>query len=175
MGRVFSAFSLVVLLASVSEAGTVTGVVRDSSGGVVPAARVVLRDIATGQQQEVATSDDGQYRFEPATAGTYLLIVERAGFSAVARTLVLERADQDVDLPITLELGSVTAEVTVTAARSERMFGEGFTHVWFVSNWYWSRFQSLSSITCRSTFSSRSFANMLASSPIVIPCRTGSR
>jgi hypothetical protein len=120
MGRVSSVFSLVLFLASVTEAGTVTGVIRDSSGGVVPDARVVLRDIATGQQQEVRTADDGQYRFEPARAGTYLLIVDLVGFSAVARTLVLERADQSVDLPITLELGAVTAELTVTAARSER-------------------------------------------------------
>lgn len=100
----------------------------DSTGGPVSDARVVLRDIATGQQRETATDAGGRYRFDVDAAGTYLLVVTRAGFSEGARTLPLEAADT-VDAPVTLELGSFTAEVTVTAARSERELRQVPLHV----------------------------------------------
>ena len=72
---------------------------------------------------------DGRYRFALDAPGTYLLIVSRAGFSEVARTIVIERADQAIELPITLTVGPVNAEVAVTAARSERELRQIPLHV----------------------------------------------
>jgi outer membrane receptor protein involved in Fe transport len=108
-----------LLAGAAVEAATVSGIVTDPTGSAVSGARVVLRDIATGVEQETATGADGGYRVEVETAGTYLLVVTRAGFSEAARTLPLEATDT-VDAPMTLELGSFTAAITVTAARSDR-------------------------------------------------------
>ena len=83
-------------------------------------AKLILRDVATGQEQSGQTNDKGQYVFTTKTTGTFLLIVQRDGFAEAARTLVVENADATLDVPVQLELGSVSTEVTVTAARSAR-------------------------------------------------------
>ena len=108
------------LLAVPAGAATVRGVVSDSSGGLIPEARVVLRGVATGQESSVETGDDGRFEFDVAGPGTYLLVVTRDGFSEVARTLTIADADATFDLPVQLEVGGLRAEVTVTATRAER-------------------------------------------------------
>jgi outer membrane receptor protein involved in Fe transport len=124
--RLLIAFGL-LLGAAAADAATISGIVTDSTGSAIPGARVVLRDIATGVEQETATGANGSYRFETAGAGTYLLVVTRAGFSEAARTLPLEAAET-VDAPVTLEIG-FTAAVTVTAARSERELRQVPLHI----------------------------------------------
>ncbi|OFW00847.1 MAG: hypothetical protein A3I61_12580 [Acidobacteria bacterium RIFCSPLOWO2_02_FULL_68_18] len=113
--------------AAAAEAATVSGVVTDSTGSTVPSARVTLHDIATGVERQVETGVDGRYRFD-VDAGAYLLVVVRTGFSEAARTVRLE-ADASMDVPVTLEVGSFTAAVTVTAARSERELRQVPLHV----------------------------------------------
>ena len=109
-----------LLLASPSDAATVRGSVSDSSGGVLPGARVVLRGVATGQETEVDTDADGRFQFEVAAIGAYLIVVTRDGFSEVARTVDIGDVGATVDLPVQLTIGGLSAEVTVTAARAER-------------------------------------------------------
>jgi outer membrane receptor protein involved in Fe transport len=118
--RTLSLFLAAMLIASPSFAATVSGVVTDATGAVVPGARVVLRDVATGRETAVQSGPDGRYKFDTPDAGTYLLIVTRAGFSEAARTVVVDRADQAIDAPMRLEIGNVKTDVNVTAARSER-------------------------------------------------------
>ncbi len=43
--------------------GTITGSVLDSSGAVLPTARVTLLNPATGQKQTVDTNAEGSYTF----------------------------------------------------------------------------------------------------------------
>ncbi len=80
----------------------------------------MLRGLATGQESATDTDADGRFQLDAPAAGTYLVIVTRPGFSEAARTIVLESADANVDVPVQLELGGFTAQVSVTAARSER-------------------------------------------------------
>jgi outer membrane receptor protein involved in Fe transport len=120
--------AVLLLAAAAAEGATVSGSVTDPTGSPVPDARVVLRDIATGLEQQTTTGLDGRYRLDVEGVGTYLLVVTRAGFSEVARTLPLEAAET-IDLSVTLELGSFTAEVTVTAARSDRELRQVPLHV----------------------------------------------
>ena len=113
--------SLLALLATASaRAATLSGVVSDVSGAVLVGARVVVRGVATGQESAVETASDGRFRFEVPATGAYLVIVTRPGFSEAARTVVVSRADESIDLPVALDLGSLNAEVSVTATRAER-------------------------------------------------------
>lgn len=121
--RVFRALSVAAALlasASIASAATLRGVVTDVTGATVASATLILRDVATGQEQAGQTNDKGQYVFTTKTAGTFLLIVQRDGFAEAARTLVVEHADATLDVPVQLELGGVSTEVTVTASRSAR-------------------------------------------------------
>ena len=110
----------VSLLAATASAATVSGRVSDTTGGVLSGATVVLRGVATGEERTVDTGDDGRFSVETATPGTYLVIVRRAGFSDAARTVDIDSADSALTVDVELEVGVVSAQVSVTANRAER-------------------------------------------------------
>ncbi|MEQ1756751.1 MAG: TonB-dependent receptor [Vicinamibacterales bacterium] len=117
-----AAFAIIFLLAFglTASAATIGGQVTDSTGASLAGARVVLRAVASGQEVVVETDSQGRYRVEVPTVGTYLVLVTRAGFSEAARTVLVADAAQQLEVPVTLDLGGVTAEVSVTATRAER-------------------------------------------------------
>ncbi len=118
--RLLAACVIVALSALSASAATVGGAVSDATGGALPGTRVVLRGVATGQESVVETGGDGRFQIDVPTPGTYLVIVTRPGFSQAARTVVIAQDDETLDVPIQLELGALSAEVTVTTARAER-------------------------------------------------------
>jgi len=130
--RVFM-FVAALLAASPVLAATIRGVVSDSTGASVPAARVVLHVVATGQETVVETNQQGQYRFDAPAIGTYLLIVTRSGFSEIARTVIVDQVEADLEVPMTLEIGVLSAEVSVTASLSEREVRQIPLHVETIS------------------------------------------
>ncbi len=109
-----------LLLALPAWAASITGAVTDATGAALREARVVVRGIATGVEVATETGDDGRFRVDVPSAGRYLVIVTRAGFSESARTVLVESAETSVDVPVQLEVGGLSAEVSVTAARAER-------------------------------------------------------
>jgi len=126
-------FALALFASAPAFAATIRGSVSDSTGAAVPAARVILRVLATGQETVSETDARGEYRFDAPATGTYLVIVTRAGFSEAARTVVVEQLAADVDLPFELEMGVLSAEVSVTASRAEREVRQIPLHVETIS------------------------------------------
>ncbi|MEZ5421366.1 MAG: TonB-dependent receptor, partial [Vicinamibacterales bacterium] len=118
--RVVGIVAALLLWALPVSAATVRGVVTDTTGAPLPDARVVVRDVASGQEFEAQSGPDGRFEVTTSGAGTYLLIVERASFAEAARTITLDSAEATVDVPVSLELGSFASAVSVTAARAER-------------------------------------------------------
>jgi outer membrane receptor protein involved in Fe transport len=108
------------LVAFPSSAATISGLITDSTGAVLTRSRVTLRAMATGEETVVESDDRGHYRFDVSATGSYIVIVERQGFGEAARTVVVERTDADLDVPFSLDLGVLNAEVSVTASRGER-------------------------------------------------------
>ena len=113
-------FLAAMAAAASASAATISGVISDSSGAALPSTRVVLKSVATSEETIVETDASGRYTFNVPGTGSFLVIVSRAGFSDAARTVVIDRADHDVDLPVSLELGVLSDQVTVTSSRSER-------------------------------------------------------
>ena len=112
-----------------SAAATVRGLVTDSTGAPLPDTRVVLRSLATGQEAQGRTGADGRYELTMPSAGTYLVVVTRPAFAEAARTVVLAADDAVLEVPVALELGSLTSAVSVTAARAEREIRQIPLHV----------------------------------------------
>ncbi len=110
------AFAVLVAPASAQvDTGTISGTIRDSSGGAVPRARIVLRHEETGIAINAASNDEGLYVSPPLRSGTYVVEVEATGFERAARRIQVEvsqRAAVDFDLAV----GSVTAAVEVQDA-----------------------------------------------------------
>jgi hemoglobin/transferrin/lactoferrin receptor protein len=108
------------VLASPAFADDLAGRVTDRTGGVLPGAAVRLTNVGSGDIVTVTTDREGRFRFPGLRPGTYRVSVGLAGFSDASRTLVLDGRSPSVTADFALELGTLTSEVTVAAARGAR-------------------------------------------------------
>lgn len=117
--------SLFLLLTVVSvnaqfKAG-IQGTVTDTSGGLVPGARVVLTSTETGKAQETTTSDEGFYRISGLPPGKYTLATEKTGYKKSLLESVTIGAENIQGVDVLLETGDVNATVTVTAESATQL------------------------------------------------------
>lgn len=96
--------------------GTISGTVTDTSGAVVPGVQVTLANLETGAKQGTATNSDGIYVFVNVLPGNYRIDGEKQGFKHFTRQPVVVEVHQSYRVDVTLEVGSVTQTVQVTAA-----------------------------------------------------------
>ncbi|MGH9351173.1 MAG: carboxypeptidase regulatory-like domain-containing protein, partial [Terriglobia bacterium] len=104
-----------MVMAQIVDTGTISGVVRDNTGGVIPRAQVTLLDIDTGLSQKTATNVHGLYVSPPLPAGNYEVEVEAHGFAKAAEHIRLDVA-QRVEVDVVLSVGSTMQSVTVKGA-----------------------------------------------------------
>ena len=103
-----------VVLAQLPTA-TILGVVRDSSGAVVPGVNITARNVETGQTRAGVSGENGSYRFAALPVGAYEVRSEHPGFQSEIRSgLTLAVGDEAV-VNFTLQLGAVEQTVSVTA------------------------------------------------------------
>src|SRR5262249_5999205 len=93
---------------------TVTGRVIDSSGAVMPKAKVTITNAGTNETRVVETGDEGDYTIPQLPPGDYSLTVEQAGVKKAVQRLTLETG-QSARVDITLVAGAVTEQVEITA------------------------------------------------------------
>src|SRR6266702_3663009 len=99
-----------------SERGTITGAVRDSSGAVVPAAKIAVKNAATNVNIAAVTNDQGEYTIPSLSPGTYSVRVEKEGFRPSLTSSINLDAAQTVRTDVTLEVGTSTQSSEVTAS-----------------------------------------------------------
>ena len=91
-----------------------SGVVKDASGGVIPGAKVVLTDEATGVGVTYSTDGRGIYVFTGMRPGSYTIRVEAPGLTAQERRGLTLAVSQQATLDFSLSPGKVSESVTVT-------------------------------------------------------------
>ncbi|HEX8292681.1 MAG TPA: TonB-dependent receptor [Pyrinomonadaceae bacterium] len=94
---------------------SVTGLVTDTTGAVVPNASVTLRNKATNVETTASTDSSGYYTFASVPVGAYAVTVERQGFKRVVLEEVRLEVGQKARVDAALEVGAVTETVTVTS------------------------------------------------------------
>ncbi|MGA9542645.1 MAG: carboxypeptidase regulatory-like domain-containing protein [Candidatus Sulfotelmatobacter sp.] len=94
--------------------GSVSGLVTDPAGAVVPGAKVVLLNQATGVAQRTVTSSGGLYTFISLNPGVYQVTASQKGFKNVAQDKVIVTVDQVTEVNITLQVGAISETVEVT-------------------------------------------------------------
>jgi hypothetical protein len=123
MTRLWTAWVLALVLvapaAAQFETATVVGTVRDSSGAVVPEAKVTLLNLLTGVSAERQSDGNGNFEFFTVRIGSYLVTAEKDGFqmALVDGVQVTVGARLRVDLSMTP--GQVTERVEVTARQTQ--------------------------------------------------------
>src|SRR5687768_80748 len=106
-------FSAMITAQAQFRAG-IQGTISDSSGALVPEAKLTLKDLETGKVQETTSSEDGFYRILGLAPGKYELTVEKEGYKKSLSQNVTVRAESVQGLDVILETGEVTATVTIT-------------------------------------------------------------
>jgi hypothetical protein len=100
-------------VAMASTTGSITGIVTDASGAVVPGATVTATNEDTGVASVVQTDGAGFYNFPNLVVGNYDLTVEQKGFKSYAQNAIRIDANTVFRADVKLELGEVSEKVTV--------------------------------------------------------------
>ena len=111
---------LVWSLASVAWAQAVAGsqlagVIKDSSGGVLPGASVTLVKTDTAMTRTATTSEDGLFTIVLLPPGTYSVTAQATNFAEAKVENVVVNVGRVVDVKIPLGVSAVTETVLVTA------------------------------------------------------------
>src|SRR6266853_1216410 len=93
---------------------TLTGTVKDSSGGFIPNAQVAITDVATGVTRTVSPGGAGLYTAPNLSPGTYEIRVTATGFSTQLQKGVTLTVGAQQVLDFTMKVGQVSQTVEVT-------------------------------------------------------------
>ena len=107
---------LVVASPSFGQSATaeINGNVVDQSGAILPGATVTITSETTGLVRTADSSDAGRFALPGVQPGVYTVKVELSGFQTQTRTGVRVQVGQAVTLNLTLPIGTLTDQVTVT-------------------------------------------------------------
>ncbi len=106
VGSVISAFGQV--------GGSLSGTVKDQTGGVLPGVSVTATNAVQGTEFTTVTDTQGLYSFPKLPVAKYNVTMQIEGFKPLVRTGIQIDADSQVQVNGTLELGGQTETVTVS-------------------------------------------------------------
>src|SRR5207247_1903662 len=98
-----------------SSAG-IYGSVSDSQGAVISGAKVTVLHVSTNQARTTVTNQTGEYLFPLLPVGEYRISVEQPGFKKYEQTRLVLQVNDNVKVDATLEVGEVSATVSVEGA-----------------------------------------------------------
>jgi outer membrane receptor for ferrienterochelin and colicin len=101
--------------AQTSAGGSVRGLVKDEQGGVLPGVTVTATSPSAPRPQTVVTDLQGVFRLIDLQPGSYTVSTELAGFSKWVRADIDVRAGLNIEINVTMKVGSVQETVQVTA------------------------------------------------------------
>ena len=96
--------------------GSIFGKVTDASGGVMPGVTVTVTGTGLQLPRVAVTTETGAYQFPNIPIGTYAVTFELQGFKKATRPDILIVAGFNAPIDQALEVGTMTEEVTVSAA-----------------------------------------------------------
>ncbi len=101
-------------VASAQVGGSITGTVKDPSGGVVPGVSVTATNTVLGTMSNTVTDGQGLYSFPKLPVARYDVTLQIDGFKPQKRTGIQVDADSAIQINVTLELGDQSETVTVS-------------------------------------------------------------
>src|SRR3989442_4814024 len=122
MHKLISAMCATALLAAFGQPvraqsiyATLTGVVSDASEAVIPNAKVVVTNMASGDVRRTSTNADGYFTFASLPVGAYKLSIDAAGFTPYELTDLQFTGSEKRNVNVTLKVGMTTEKVEVTS------------------------------------------------------------
>ena len=93
--------------------GAINGTVTDKTGAIVQGAAVKVRNVGTNLEQTITTKGDGSFSVVDLPIGTYSVTFSKDGFKTAVFPQILVRGGLTTTVNASLEVGQVTATVTV--------------------------------------------------------------
>ncbi|HKO59640.1 MAG TPA: carboxypeptidase-like regulatory domain-containing protein, partial [Pyrinomonadaceae bacterium] len=107
--------------AQTATTSSISGLVTDPEGGVIPNATVTLKDKTTQLERTATTNDEGRYVFANIDAGIYELTVSANGFKKANIAEIKADVTRPVSQDFRLEPGAVSEIVTVNAGAEAQL------------------------------------------------------
>src|SRR3984893_10881477 len=107
--------------------GTITGVVKDTTGGVLTNASVEISDVVSGYHRDTPTGLAGDFRFTNVPFNTYHLIVKAPGFASYTQDVDV-RSSVPATVEISLKVGTTSENITVEASGADLVETESTPH-----------------------------------------------
>ena len=98
-----------------NDVGSIVGFVTDSSGAVVPGAKVIIKNEGTGESRTVSTDSSGHYAVPNLPPTSYTMTAEATGFQKFESTHNVLASNSTISIDAKLSLGAATQTVEVTA------------------------------------------------------------
>jgi Carboxypeptidase regulatory-like domain len=125
MKSVLALLAAFVLISSstLAQSGTssVNGTVVDAQGQVVAGATIKLTSTGQGSTRTTTSDGDGAFAFSAVSPGAYSLEIEASGFKRSIVRDLQALVDKTTSIPVSLEIGDVTANVEVSAGGIENI------------------------------------------------------
>lgn len=95
---------------------SITGLVADAQGAVIPGASITLDDAASHEKRTAPSDEQGSFTFTSIGAGIFSVTIEAKGFAPVVRTGVSLHAGESYQLsPVTMQIADASSTVQVSA------------------------------------------------------------
>src|SRR3979490_2742936 len=107
--------------------GSIEGVVKDASGGVLSNATVEISNPVTGLRRQTATGNGGDFRVTNLPFNPYRVTVTAKGFSNYSQDVDV-RSAVPTNLDISMKLGTTSENITVEATGAELLETESTPH-----------------------------------------------
>ena len=101
-----------------TQQGRIVGRVTDSSGAIVPKAKVVITEATTGVGRELQTNAAGDYVAPNLNPGVYSITIEAPGFQTMQRKDVRLEVATNLQIDFSLKPGAVSESVVVTGEQT---------------------------------------------------------
>ena len=102
-------------LAWASITGSISGIVTDSSGGIVAGAKVIAIETQTNVRTEIVTDSAGFFNFPTLPIGTYTIEIHADGFKVFQKTGLVVDANSALRADASLQIGATSDVVTVNS------------------------------------------------------------
>src|ERR1043165_2374120 len=102
---VLIAICTIAVPAGAQVGGSLSGTIKDPTGGVVPGVAVTATNTVLGAETTVVTDAQGYYSFPKLPVGRYDVVIQIDGFKPIKRAGVTVDADAALQINATLEVG----------------------------------------------------------------------
>src|SRR5215469_2224745 len=93
---------------------TISGVVRDTTGALIPGVTVIVKHVESGLTRNAVSNENGGYSVQFLPVGPYELTTDMPGFKQELRRGINLVVAQEAVVNLTLEVGAAAEQITVT-------------------------------------------------------------